>query len=145
MPIDLTIQDGPNPTYFLLTTQFPYTQAALNTLGVTAYEILRPKFPNILEVLQQIPNISAADIQKLDEKISLSASTKGNKIDKAKKDLFKKITSHIAGRSVGQQGKKEVRILNLPPIVPPGGRNSYSNLTDSAQDTGLAHLFASRS
>lgn len=125
--------------------QHEANQAALNTLGVTAYEILRPKFPNILEVLQQIPNISAADIQKLDEKISLSASTKGNKIDKAKKDLFKKITSHIAGRSVGQQGKKEVRILNLPPIVPPGGRNSYNNLTDSAQDTGLAHLFASRS
>ncbi|KXJ77769.1 exportin-5 [Aedes albopictus] len=126
--------------------QHEANQAALNTLGVTAYEILRPKFPNILEVLQQIPNISAADIQKLDEKISLSASTKGNKIDKAKKDLFKKITSHIAGRSVGQQGKKEVRILNLPPIVPPAaGRNSYNNLTDGAQDTGLAHLFASRS
>lgn len=127
--------------------QFIVEQAALNTLGVTAYEILRPKFPNILEVLQQIPNISAADIQKLDEKISLSTSTKGNKIDKAKKDLFKKITSHIAGRSVGQQGKKEVRILNLPPIVQPNAasHNPYSNLTEGTQETGLAHLFASRS
>ncbi|XP_053683360.1 exportin-5 [Sabethes cyaneus] len=126
--------------------QHEANQASLITLGVQVYEILRPKFPNILEVLQQIPNISAADIQKLDEKISVSANTKGNKIDKAKKDLFKKITSHIVGRSVGQHGKKEVRILNLPPIITPtvSAAGRY-NLIDGAQETGLAHLFASRS
>ncbi|XP_058459072.1 exportin-5 [Malaya genurostris] len=127
--------------------QHESNQASLITLGVQTYEILRPKFPCILEVLQQIPNISSADIQKLDEKISMSASTKGNKIDKAKKDLFKKITSHIMGRSVGQHGKKEVRILNLPPMVPPIAtvtRNAY-NVIDGGQETGLAHLFASRS
>ncbi|KAL9702941.1 hypothetical protein quinque_006459 [Culex quinquefasciatus] len=124
--------------------QHEANQASLITLGVQAYEILRPKFPNILEVIQQIPNISAADIQKLDEKITLTATTKGNKIDKAKKDLFKKITSNIVGRSVGQHGKKEVRIVNLPPIaqVP---RSACSNPMDNGQDTGLAHLFASRS
>uniref|UniRef100_A0A8D8L072 Exportin-5 n=1 Tax=Culex pipiens TaxID=7175 RepID=A0A8D8L072_CULPI len=124
--------------------QHEANQASLITLGVQAYEILRPKFPNILEVIQQIPNISAADIQKLDEKITLTATTKGNKIDKAKKDLFKKITSNIVGRSVGQHGKKEVRIVNLPPIaqVP---RSACSNPLDNGQDTGLAHLFASRS
>lgn len=127
--------------------QHEANQASLITLGVQAYEILRPKFPNILEVLQQIPNISASDIHKLDEKISASATTKGNKIDKAKRDLFKKITSHIVGCNVGQHGKKEVRILNLPPIVPPAGAAGRinHNLMDSVQDTGLAHLFASRS
>lgn len=131
--------------------QHEANQASLITLGVQAYEILRPKFATILEVLQQIPNISAADIQKLDEKISVSANTKGNKIDKAKKDLFKKITSHIVGRSVGQHGKKEVRILNLPPIVPPVGSaagrsgTTCNSLIDGNQETGLAHLFASRS
>lgn len=58
------------------------------------YEILRPKFPHILDIIQQIPNTNIADIQKLDEKISLGA-TRGNKIDKAKKDLFKKITAQV--------------------------------------------------
>uniref|UniRef100_A0A182SNG1 Importin N-terminal domain-containing protein n=1 Tax=Anopheles maculatus TaxID=74869 RepID=A0A182SNG1_9DIPT len=95
--------------------QHESNQTSLITLGVQAYEILRPKFPNILEVLQQIPNVSAGDIQKLDEKISVG-STKGNKIDKAKKDLFKKITTNIIGRNIGQHGRKEVKILNLPPI-----------------------------
>ncbi|XP_052872202.1 exportin-5 [Anopheles cruzii] len=132
--------------------QHESNQTSLITLGVQAYEILRPKFPNILEVLHQIPNHSPADIQKLDEKISLG-STKGNKIDKAKKDLFKKITSHIIGRNIGQHGRKEVKILNLPPIMPPppagAGVNHRTanafNLIESAQETGLAHLFASRS
>lgn len=44
--------------------------------------------------MQQIPNINAADLQKLDEKIA-AGSTKGNKIDKAKRDLFKKLTSQV--------------------------------------------------
>lgn len=66
------------------------------TLGVQVYEILRPKFPHILEIFQQIPNVNIADLQKLDEKINQSAATKGNKIDKAKKDLFKKITAHVS-------------------------------------------------
>ncbi|EAA00125.3 AGAP011888-PA [Anopheles gambiae str. PEST] len=126
--------------------QHESNQTSLITLGVQAYEILRPKFPNILEVLQQIPNVSAGDIQKLDEKIS-SGSTKGNKIDKAKKDLFKKITTNIIGRNIGQHGRKEVKILNLQPIVPPPNnhRPNAFNLIESNQETGLAHLFTNRS
>ena len=73
---------------------FYYQQTTLITLGVQIYEILRPKFPQIVEILQQIPNTNIADIQKLDEKIALGA-TKGNKIDKAKKDLFKKLTAQV--------------------------------------------------
>lgn len=60
------------------------------------YEILRPKYPTIIEIMQQIPNINTADLQKLDEKVSVSNITKGNKIDKIKKDLFKKITGQVS-------------------------------------------------
>lgn len=74
--------------------QHDANQGSLLTLGVQMYEILRPKFPLIIEVMQQIPNVNMADLQKFDEKIS-TGSTKGNKIDKAKKDLFKKITSQV--------------------------------------------------
>lgn len=45
--------------------------------------------------MQQIPNTNIADLQKLDEKIAMGHQTKGNKIDKAKKDLFKKITAQV--------------------------------------------------
>lgn len=60
------------------------------------YEILRPKFPHCVQILQQIPNSQLDDIQKLDEKIAAGAATKGNKIDKAKKDLFKKLTAPVS-------------------------------------------------
>lgn len=70
-------------------------QATLITLGVQVYEILRPKFPHVVEILQQIPNTNIADIQKLDEKVCMGTNTKGNKIDKFKKDLFKKITAQV--------------------------------------------------
>lgn len=60
------------------------------------YELLRPKFPHLVEVLQQIPNSNVNDIQRLDEKIALGVATKGNKIDKAKKDVFKKLTAPVS-------------------------------------------------
>lgn len=72
-----------------------HSQSVLITLGVQIYEILRPKFPGLFEIMQQIPNTNIADLQKLDEKIAMGQQTKGNKIDKAKKDLFKKITAQV--------------------------------------------------
>ena len=44
--------------------------------------------------MRQIPNVNPSDLNKLDEKLS-AAPTKGNKIEKGKKDLFKKITSQV--------------------------------------------------
>lgn len=52
----------------------------------------------MLEIMQQIPNTNLADIQKLDEKILFGSQSKGNKIDKCKKDLFKKITAQVRFR-----------------------------------------------
>lgn len=122
--------------------QHDANQSALITLGVQTYEILRPKFPNIMDVIQQIPNINASDVQKLDEKISMGA-TKGNKIDKAKKDLFKKITSQLIGRNVGQLFKKEVKIQDLPALNPNSRNSSFVNLLDTSKETGITQLFTS--
>lgn len=74
--------------------QHEANQGSLIALGAQVYEYLRPKFPNIIEVLQQIPGINPADLQRFDEKMS-AGSRKGNKIEKGKKDLFKKITSQV--------------------------------------------------
>lgn len=112
--------------------------------------------------MQQIPNVSAADLQKLDEKIATSG-TKGNKIDKAKRDLFKKLTGQVrllnwqngcreyivilfqlVGKSVGQLFRKEIVIENLPPIIRNPNRHSIANLLSNGQseDAGLTAMFA---
>jgi hypothetical protein len=44
--------------------------------------------------MNQIPNCNPQELQKLDEKI-LSTNQKGNKLEKAKKDIFKRLTSQV--------------------------------------------------
>ncbi|XP_056634787.1 exportin-5 [Diorhabda sublineata] len=96
--------------------QHEANQGSLLTLGAQIYEMLRPTFLEVFAVMQQIPGVNPVDLQKLDERISGSTS-KGNKVEKVKKDLFKKITGNLIGRSMGQLFKKEVKIHDLPRIV----------------------------
>lgn len=74
--------------------QHESNQGTLLTLGAQMYEIMRPTFSEVLGVMQQIPGVNPVDLQKLDERISGSTS-KGNKVEKVKKDLFKKITGTV--------------------------------------------------
>jgi hypothetical protein len=45
--------------------------------------------------MNQIPNCNPQELQKLDERI-LSSNQKGNKLEKAKKDIFKRLTSQVS-------------------------------------------------
>ncbi|EFN89855.1 exportin-5 [Harpegnathos saltator] len=123
--------------------QHEANQGSLITLGAQVYECLRPKFPNIIEVMQQIPGANPADLQRFDEKMSV-VSTKGNKVEKGKKDLFKKITNQLIGRSVGQLFRKEVKIDNLPRIEVLGKTQPVrvDEISKNAADTGISALFA---
>ncbi|XP_076168892.1 exportin-5-like protein Ranbp21 [Ptiloglossa arizonensis] len=122
--------------------QHEANQGSLVTLGAQVYECLRPKFPNIIEVMQQIPGINPTDLQRFDEKMAV-VSTKGNKVEKGKKDLFKKITNQLIGRSVGQLFRKEVKIDNLPRIEVFGKPQSIhvDEISKNATECGIAALF----
>ncbi|BFG03016.1 exportin-5 [Drosophila madeirensis] len=127
--------------------QHEANQSGLITLGVQFYELLRPKFPILSEVLQHIPSVNAADIQKFDEKTAV-APVKGNKVDRAKKDIFKKLTAQLVGRSVNQLFRHEVQIANLPPMQPhklksTGTGTTSHNIMDSNQNANLTKLFGS--
>lgn len=123
--------------------QHEANQGSLITLGAQVYECLRPKFPNIIEVMQQIPGVNLTDLQRFDEKMSV-VSTKGNKVEKGKKDLFKKITNQLIGRSVGQLFRKEIKIDNLPRIEVPGKPQPVrvDEISKNAAETGIKALFA---
>ncbi|KAI4484620.1 hypothetical protein M0804_007186 [Polistes exclamans] len=123
--------------------QHEANQGLLITLGAQVYECLRPKFPNIIDVMHQIPGVNPADLQRFDEKMAI-VSTKGNKVEKGKKDLFRKITNQLIGRSVGQLFRKEVKIDNLPRIEIPGKPQTVrvDDISLIKADTGIAALFA---
>lgn len=79
--------------------QHQTNQGCLLSFGAQLYEILRPKYPSVVLVMQQIPNINITELQKLDEKIVAgNASIKGTtKVDvKSKKDLFRKLTNSVS-------------------------------------------------
>lgn len=123
------------------------------TLGVQVYEIIRPMHPDVaLSIMHQIPNINVAELQKLDDKI-ISSSPLGNntnnlvaatilntKIDKARKDSFKKITSNIVGKNVGQLFRNKVTINDLKPIS--NQKKKLNNgIIELGEETGMSQLF----
>ncbi|XP_057339906.1 exportin-5 [Microplitis mediator] len=124
--------------------QHEANQGSLITLGAQIYECLRPKFPNIIEVLQQIPGVSPADLQRFDEKMAVVSTKGNNKVDKGKKELFKKLTHQLMGRSIGQLFRKEVKIDNLPKVEVMGKPQTQrvDEISKTAADTGLTALFA---
>lgn len=120
------------------------------------YEIVRPAHANVvLSIMQQIPNLNIADLQKLDEKIlntptsgplanatNQVTGSKSNKIDKNKKDLFKKITLQLIGRNISQLFRNPVVINDLHPLNN-NSKLKNTNIIDTAQDSGIhmQHLF----
>ncbi|XP_068627564.1 exportin-5 [Battus philenor] len=121
--------------------QHDANQAALLALAVQAYEALRPRFPGIVSVLRAIPDVDAHDIHRLDEKLAANNS-KPAKIDKSKRDLFKKIASRLIGRNVGQLFKKEVYILDLPTMQV--AKEKTRSVLEAPEGAALDSLFASR-
>lgn len=123
----------------------------------------------VLNIMQQIPNLNITDLQKLDEKILQSvnpltnttnqaASTtqassqpatnqhrQSNKIDKTRKDLFKKITAHLVGRNVLANLFRNPAVINdLRPLNNNNRQKKKTNLLETEElETGLQmqHLF----
>ncbi|XP_028163175.1 exportin-5-like [Ostrinia furnacalis] len=119
--------------------QHDANQAALLALAVQTYEALRPRFPSIVSVLREIPDVDAHDLRRLDEKLA-APPAKPSKTDKSKRDLFKKITARLIGRNVGQLFKKEVYILDLPTMQ--SSKEKPRGPLDTAEGAQLDTLFA---
>ncbi|XP_053599925.1 exportin-5 [Plodia interpunctella] len=115
-------------------------QAALLALAVQAYEMLRPHFPVVANLLREIPDVDEHDLQRLDDKL-VAAGGKPSKIDKSKRDLFKKITAKLIGRNVGQLFRKEVFILNLPSMH--AAKERPRSALEAPDGAALDKLFAS--
>lgn len=127
-------------------------------MGVQVYEIVRPAHANVaLSIMQQIPNLNINDLQKLDEKIlntsssgplvnatnQGSAGNKSNKIDKNKKDLFKKITAQLIGRNVLAQLFRNPAVINDLHWHPQNNniKHKTTNILDTSADPGMHQLF----
>ncbi|XP_013140612.1 PREDICTED: exportin-5 [Papilio polytes] len=93
------------------------------------------------EVLEDMLRLDEKLADKLADKLA-AHHTKPPKIDKSKRDLFKKITARLIGRNVGQLFKKEVFILDLPTMQV--GKEKARSVLDAPEGAGLESLFAPR-
>ncbi|ELU03767.1 hypothetical protein CAPTEDRAFT_151775 [Capitella teleta] len=115
-------------------------QAALISLALMLYENLRPLFPEIINVLKQVPNCSENLVKQFDEKLSSQTAQKAM-TEKRKKDSFKKLVQGVIGMNIGQRFRQEIHIKNLPPLFRQA-KARRSPLEEQNGDIGLCSLFA---
>lgn len=126
-------------------------QSVLLQLGTQVYDMLRPRFVEVVEVMKQIPGINLMELQKLDEKVLAGAAaaaaagptggrTTNSKTEKAKKDNFKRLTTQLINCSLSQLFCKKAWIAELPRLDVPR-RAKPARVEDLPGDTGLAGLF----
>ena len=146
--------------------QHEANKIALINLAVLTYEMLRPNYPSVAEMLAQVPGCNADDLKKFDTRaLQLSAqrdalatntinganvnlvsggSSKGGAPDKVLKTMFKKLIEPFIEKDVAQRFKKEVLIKNLPTLQLLKTRLKTPSLDETeSNDIGLTSLFGS--
>lgn len=116
--------------------------AALVNLAFMIYEALRPRYPELKTVMQQVPQISGDALDQFDSKLLNPSSHKMG--DKRRKDLFKKLLSGCIGKPLGQKFKKEVHIKNLPTLFKKPKPQPTTPIEETNEDNILAPLFDPR-
>jgi exportin-5 len=123
--------------------QHEAVQAVLITACLDTYELLRPLFPSVAQVMMQIPGCSEKELKYFDDGL-LSDMKKQEKTRKKRKAMFKNLVKGIISKNIGQQYRNESKIKNLAPFR--SNRYKPTALVDTLGkqdvDIGLCALFA---
>uniref|UniRef100_A0A158Q7S7 Xpo1 domain-containing protein n=1 Tax=Elaeophora elaphi TaxID=1147741 RepID=A0A158Q7S7_9BILA len=90
------------------------------------YSSLRERFASLSQVLQQVPECSVEDVERLDRRIASMKSNKDFANEKMKREVMKKL---LRTTSVGEQHRRPVHLRPLPPI-PRNRERPEEGLTD---------------
>ncbi|KAM4772449.1 exportin-5 [Rhinophrynus dorsalis] len=86
---------------------------ALVHLAFQIYDNLRPLYPELRGVMEQIPGIQLDSLDQFDQRL-LSPTQKLS--DKKRKEHFKRLVHGCVEKPLGEQFRKEVHIRNLPSL-----------------------------
>ncbi|XP_073484789.1 exportin-5-like [Aquarana catesbeiana] len=86
---------------------------SLVNLALKVYEALRPLFPELRLVMEQVPEVQLDSLQQFDTEL-LSPGQKTSK--KMRKDQFCQLISGCIGKPLGEQFRKDIHIRNLPSL-----------------------------
>ncbi|XP_065223906.1 exportin-5 [Planococcus citri] len=120
--------------------QHDSNQGSLLNCAIQVYLLVRPQYPQVLEIMTMVPGINMEDLQKFDQKVLKIGPQ--SKIDKGMREMFKKLVSNLIGKNIGQLFKRKETIRDLPRIEinRPKGENIL-NLSGNENDIGIANFF----
>ncbi|XP_028398480.1 exportin-5-like isoform X2 [Dendronephthya gigantea] len=105
--------------------------------AVTIYDILRPLFPSLKDILLQVPNVDPAVVNNYD----LTLLSENSHTEKQKRKIFRGLLSGLIGKEIGKLFQNDITILNLP-ALPVINKETPSTLADIENpDYGLTRLF----
>lgn len=111
--------------------------AALLTLLLHFYEKLRPRFPELYNVMLQVPGCQEKALKSFDEKLLLNQMKAKNM-----KDTMRKLVQGIVGKNVSQLFRREENIKNLPPLYGRTRRpKPKPSVVEDSAEIGLCALF----
>lgn len=111
----------------------------LVSLASDTYVALKPKFPEISDVILTVEGVNENTVNEMDQKL-LDAEGKPAMSDKFRKTAFRKLVQKAIGLNVGQQYKRNVQVRNLPPLLKPTERKRANQLEDDL-DLDILSLF----
>ncbi|VDK72886.1 unnamed protein product, partial [Litomosoides sigmodontis] len=93
------------------------------------YSSLRERFSSLSQVLQQVPECTLEDVERLDRRIASMKLKKDFANEKMKREVMKKLLRTAIATSVGEQHRRPVHLRSLPPI-PKNNERSEEGFTD---------------
>ncbi|XP_063774861.1 exportin-5 [Pseudophryne corroboree] len=83
----------------------------LNNLAFQIYEALRPRYPELRTMMEQVPEIKSGSLEMFDSQLLTTVDKQPQK-----RKMFKRLLSGCVGKPLGEQFRKEVHIRNLPSL-----------------------------
>jgi len=107
------------------------TETYLTFTGQSMYELLRPQYSSLQQVLLQT-NCSLEDLHTFE-----ALCFEGKEVsEKRKREQFKKLVAGIVGKNIAELFKNEIKIKDLPPI-----KINRTKPEPKEELTGLSDLF----
>ncbi|KAE8600179.1 hypothetical protein XENTR_v10013121 [Xenopus tropicalis] len=114
--------------------KFPLVQLSFQT-----YEALRPQYPELRGLMEQVPDVPRDSLEQFDAKLLAPPQKVG---EKKRREHFKKLIAGCIGKPLGEQFRKEVHIRNLPALFKKKTKSAPdSDSVLSSCDSSLVALF----
>uniref|UniRef100_A0A914BXV3 Uncharacterized protein n=2 Tax=Acrobeloides nanus TaxID=290746 RepID=A0A914BXV3_9BILA len=93
-----------------------FAQGSMLTLIYNVYSSFRRRFPNVLDILKQVPEANEQTVDAFDKRITELSLRPEKTPEKVKRDAVRKFFRPLIPMNIGDQHKRPIRLRTLPPL-----------------------------